>query len=65
MVIKLYVSPEESVRRKPDHDIEEVSQKAAVIAALNFEHSQLYSVNTEQDFQTEIVEIRNLVWKNL
>lgn len=65
LVIKLYVSPEESVRRKPDHDIEEVSQKAAVIAALNFEHSQLYSVNTEQDFQTEIVEIRNLVWKNL
>lgn len=62
VVIKLYVSPEESIRRKPDHKYEEVAKKASVVENLIFQGANVCTISTEQDFETEIKLIRSIIW---
>lgn len=65
VVVKLMLRPEESIRRKPENDIDVVKRKNMVIKALAFEKSKVYEINAEQDFNEEIKEIKKLIWRNL
>ena len=65
VVIKLMVSPEESIRRKPDHNYEEVSRKSEVVKNLLFSNSSVYTVDTEQAFGSELKQIKKIIWDEL
>ena len=63
IVFKLLLPAEESIRRKPDHTIEEVRPKAEITQKLIFEHSVVYDIDATQPYDDEILEIKRLIWK--
>lgn len=63
VVFKLLLPPEESVRRKPDHTIEEVSAKAEITPKLVFENSIVYDIDATKPYDEELLEIKRLIWK--
>ncbi|MCQ2480265.1 MAG: hypothetical protein MJ120_06435 [Clostridia bacterium] len=64
-VIKLMLSPEESIRRKPQENYEMVKRKHEIIKALEFPKSSVYTVDVTQKYDAEIIEIKNIIWQNL
>lgn len=65
LLFKLYLSPEESLRRKPEEDIDVVRKKAFATKALVFERSKTIEINAEQPFEAELIEIKNHIWNYL
>ena len=65
VVIKLMLSPEESIRRKPLEKLENVKQKHEIIKNLKFEDSSVYEIDATQDYQEELLQIKSIIWKHL
>ncbi len=65
IVIKLMLSPEESIRRKPEENLELVRRKHEIIKGLFFEGAQTYTINATMSFEEEIRTIKSIIWKNL
>lgn len=65
IVIKLMLSPEESVRRKPENDIQVIQAKHEVIKSLHFEGAKVYEVDAEHDYSEELRNIKSIIWSNL
>lgn len=65
IVIKLLLSPEESIRRKPFEKYENVKQKHEIIKNLKFEKSSVYEIDATQDYQEELLTIKKIIWKHL
>lgn len=65
IVFKLSLSVEESMRRKPEEVIENVQKKHDIIKSLEFNTSTVYEINAEQDYQQELLSIKNIIWKHL
>lgn len=65
VVIKLHLPAEESIRRKPDHTLEEVKPKAEITAKLKFDSSSVYDVDATQDYEDELLEIKRIIWKEM
>lgn len=65
VVVKLMLSPEESLRRKPQEKYEIVKRKHEIIKALQFDSAQVYTVDVTQKYEDEITEIKNIIWDNL
>lgn len=63
IIFKLLLPAEESIRRKPDHTIEEVRPKAEITQKLIFENSVVYDIDATQPYNNEILEIKRLIWK--
>ena len=63
VVFKLLLPPEESVRRKPDHTIEEVKAKADITPKLVFENSIEYDIDATKPYEEELLEIKRLIWE--
>ena len=63
LVFKLMLSPEESIRRKPFENIEAVTRKHKITQQLQFPNSVVYTVDATQDYQQEVILIKNLIWK--
>lgn len=63
LVFKLMLSPEESIRRKPFESLEAVTLKHEVTQQLQFANSVVYTVDATQDYQQEIIFIKNQIWK--
>ncbi len=63
LVFKLMLSPEESIRRKPFENIEVVTRKHEITQQLQFPNSIIYTVDATQDYQQEIIFIKNKIWK--
>ena len=63
VIFKLLLPPEESIRRKPDHTMEEVRPKAEITQKLVFERSVVYEIDATQPYDDEILEIKRLIWK--
>ncbi len=64
-VIKLMLSPEESIKRKPGENYEAVKRKHEIIKQLNFNKSNVYSVDVTRSYEDEIIEIKNIIWDNI
>lgn len=62
LVFKLLLSPEESIRRKPFENLESVRRKHEITKELSFPQSVVYSVDATQDYQSEIIFIKNKIW---
>lgn len=65
VVIKLMLTPEESIRRKPHENYDAVKQKHEIIKSLKFDESAVYSVDATQDYEKEIIEIKNIIWRHI
>lgn len=65
LMFKLLLPAEESVRRKPDHTMEEVAPKAAITAQLVFEKSHVFDIDATQPYELELLEIKRMIWKEL
>lgn len=63
VVFKLLLPPEESVRRKPDHTIEEIRPKAEITSKIVFDRSVVYEIDATQPYEAEILELKRLIWK--
>lgn len=65
IVIKLMLSPEESLRRKPFENKELVERKHKIIENLSFDKSHVVVIDAEQNYEREIIQIKNIVWNNI
>ena len=65
LIFKLMLSPEESIRRKPFEDIEAVTRKHEITKKLQFPNSETYTIDATQDYQQEIILIKNKIWNRL
>ena len=63
LVFKLMLSPEESISRKPFENLEIVTRKHEITQQLQFPNSVVYTVDATQDYQQEIIFIKNQIWK--
>ncbi len=65
LMFKLVLPPEESIRRKPDHTIEEVRPKSEITGKLVFEHSDTREIDATQPYDEELLEIKRYIWSEL
>ena len=65
IVFKLMLSPEESIRRKPFENLENVKEKHEITKALLFPNSEVYEVDATQDYQEELIYIKKIIWKKM
>ena len=65
LIIKLILPPEESIRRKPFEDIQQVTKKAEITQKLVFEKAETHVVDATQDYSKEIVLIKRIIWQHL
>ena len=65
LVIKLMLSTEESMRRKPFENQEMVQHKHEIINNLQFPDSDVVVIDAEQDYETEIRQIKKEIWQRL
>lgn len=65
LLFKLNLSPEESVRRKPDHTIEEVSPKSKITSKLVFDKSTVVDIDASQSYQDELLQIKRYIWEEI
>lgn len=65
LVFKLILTPEESVRRKPDHTLEEVAPKANITPKLEFKNSHVVEIDAAQPYEQEILQIKRTIWKEM
>lgn len=62
LVFKLMLSPEESIRRKPFENFEQVSRKHIITEKLVFDKSEVHTVDATQDYAKELLQVKNLIW---
>ena len=65
LVIKLMLTTEESLRRKPRENKETVQKKHEIVKQLEFPKSRVVVVDVMKDYGSEVVEIKNILWKKL
>lgn len=65
LVFKLMLPPEESVRRKPFEDLNAVTQKHEITKQLQFINSKVYVVDATQDYNCELIFIKNKIWEEI
>lgn len=65
LVIKLIISPEIGILRKPDHHILELEKKAEIIRNLNFENAIVHNIDANQNYQEELKAIKKMIWDYL
>ena len=62
IVFKLLLSPEESMRRKPFENYEQVCQKHEITEKLVFNDSETHIIDATQDYNKELLLVKSLIW---
>lgn len=65
LIFKLVLPVEESMRRKPEENKSQVAKKAEITEKLVFEKSKTYVVDATQDFNKELLFIKQQIWNLL
>lgn len=65
IVIKLLLSPEESIKRKPSENIDDIRNKHKIIKSLLFNNSMVYEIDAEMDFNEELRLIKSIIWTGI
>ena len=65
IVFKLILSPEESMRRKPHENYEDVKVKHEIIKSLSFENSEVYTIDATMPYEEELVLIKSKIWQHI
>ena len=64
LAVKLMLTPEESLRRKPEESLEAVRKKHEFIRGWN-PGKETVEVDAAQDYGQELLEIKTLIWRSL
>lgn len=62
IVFKLMLSPEESMRRKPFENYEQVCQKFEITDKLVFSKSEVHRIDATQEYEKELLLVKNIIW---
>lgn len=65
LIFKLILPPEESIRRKPFENIDDVTKKHDITKKLMFPNSQVFEIDATQDYCKEIIFIKNRIWESI
>lgn len=65
LVIKLIISPETGMLRKPDHNILELEKKAGIINDLNFEHAVVRNIDANLKYEEVLKMTKKTIWDYL
>lgn len=65
IVFKFMLSPEESLRRKPQENYESVCRKHEIIKSLEFPNSKVFVIDATQPYDQELIQVKNLIWDNI
>ena len=65
VVIKLLLPPEESIRRKPQENLDAVREKHEIVKSLKFVNSDVYTIDATMPFEEELVLIKNIIWQHI
>jgi thymidylate kinase len=65
MVIKLFLPPEESIRRKPHENMEVIKRKHQIIKMLMFDGSETHTIDATKEYDKELLEIKSVIWAHL
>lgn len=65
VVIKLVLSPEESIQRKPEENIDNVRIKHEIINSIKFSKSKVYTIDATMPYDEEMVKIKNIIWSEI
>lgn len=65
IVFKLLLPPEESIRRKPQESLEAVTKKHEIVKSLEFDGSDVYTIDATMPFEEEMIMIKNIIWQHI
>ena len=65
VVFKLLLPVEESYKRKPHENYDNICKKHQIVNALRFDNSKVYEIDATQDYQGEIICIKKAIWNHL
>lgn len=65
LVFKLLLSPEESLKRKPEEDLSLVRKKHEIIKDMKFEKADCYDIDATMDYEKELIQIKDLIWQKI
>lgn len=65
LIIKLMLSPEESIRRKPFENLALVTKKHEIINNLQFENSEVHVIDATQEYESELLQIKRIIWNHI
>ena len=65
LIVKLMVSVEVALARKPDHQRREIERKVGIVRDLRFEGSKVVVVDADQPLEQVLLEAKRAVWESL
>lgn len=66
IIFRLNITPDESMKRKQDQtDKSVVESKINDLKSITFQDSLIYDINAMQPYETELLEIKKMIWNNL
>ncbi|MEN6474418.1 MAG: hypothetical protein ABFD81_10415 [Syntrophaceae bacterium] len=65
LIVKLMVSVEVALARKPDHQRGEIERKVGIVRDLRFEGSRIVAVDADQPLEQVLLEAKRAVWEAL
>jgi len=66
ILIKLMVTENIALARKPDHNKEQIQKKIEIIKELNFNAKKIYEIDTTQRNANEVArQVKSLIWKRI
>ncbi|WHT48251.1 hypothetical protein QNH10_19925 [Sporosarcina thermotolerans] len=65
IVFKLNLPPNVSIKRKPDHNLEEIKVKAEITKKLSFTESAVYNIDATQLYDNELLEVKRQLWEKI
>ena len=65
LVFKLQLSPEESIRRRPNDNIDVITRKHNIVKALEFPSSKVMEISAVQPYHEELNQIKQEIWKEI
>lgn len=65
LIVKLMVSVEVALARKPDHQRSEIEKKVSIVRNLRFEGARIVTIDADQPLEQVLLETRRAVWETL
>lgn len=66
LIFRLNISAEESMKRKPEQKkIQEFQQKISDLSSIHFQGAKIINIDATQTYDTELLEIKTLIWEYL
>jgi len=65
IVFKLHVPLEVAMQRKPDHNVENIKQKAEITSQLRFAESKVVDIDASQPLIEVLNSVKQVVWESI